>query len=99
MSETPKAATSAMHGAIPPRRPPAPPHLDELPPGSGVVHEAGPLVDGIQTCRRCGLALPLPPRGGGFEVGFLIEHVRFENGQRMTSIVGRASEFPDCDAQ
>jgi hypothetical protein len=53
----------------------------------GVVHDAGPLLNGVQRCRRCGLVLPLPSRGGGFEVGVLIEHVRSGSDEHMSAIV------------
>jgi hypothetical protein len=98
VSETPETATSAMRGAAPPRTPAAPPQMDELPHHRGVVHEAGPLVDGVQRCRRCEMAFPLAPSGEGFEVGLMIEHVRMENGERMSGMVGRPSTFPYCDA-
>jgi hypothetical protein len=90
-------ATAPMRGAVPPSPPPAPPHSDDQPPPRGVVHAAGRVFSGVQRCGRCGLALPLPPGDATFEVGALIEHIRFVNGERMTSAAGRAPLFPYCD--
>jgi hypothetical protein len=93
VSEAPETATSATRRGVPPLRPPVPAKGDEYPNERGIVHEAG-VRDGVQRRRRCGLLLPLPPGDGTFEVGDLIEHRRFSHGERMTSLVGRASSFP-----
>src|SRR5918995_606838 len=94
----PATATSADRGAVDPPRPPVPPDTSHLPPERGVVHEAGAVIAGLQSCRRCGLALPLPIGDGAFEVGGLIEHRRLADGERMTNVVARAPAFPPCDA-
>jgi hypothetical protein len=65
--------------------------------GSGVTHIASDIVDGAQTCVRCGRELPTTGDGSGWTPGGLVENEFLREGEMMHAVrPGDPSRFPDC---